>query len=82
MHVEPLFFLLVPHLFSNFAPPSAKKRPYRLPKNQRGGSWMKKYFFSNIHVRGELEIQKFYFKEPPYQCELCILMWWVSEGKI
>merc|ERR1711942_619849 len=41
-HVETLFILLVPHLFSNFAPPSAKKRPYRQPKNQRGDPWMKK----------------------------------------
>ena len=42
---ETLFILLVAHIFSNFAPTSAKKLLYKQSKNQRGDPWMKKYFF-------------------------------------
>ena len=41
MHVETLFILLVPHLFSDFAPPLAKREPGRQPNNQKG-HWFSK----------------------------------------
>ena len=44
-YVQTLFILLVPHLFSNFAPPSAKKRPYKQTKNQWGTLGWKNIFF-------------------------------------